>query len=334
LLIALIFCLTVSVAHAADRGDPAARLLSAESASERWELTARFESGHVLFTQFLITNMGVGDHHAAVIGHVIFPDGKTKEFRNGRLQGQWNLSPDHLRIEVGTSSLDLHKPQYRLHITKRNTQIDLRFRPNGPPVWSDAAAPDGYAFDLLAVSTPIEGTIKLKGMEAPVTVRGTAALTHSWVQKTESKVLQRRLEFFSLQGDEALYVSELTPPQGAPVRWLVVSRRGQIVHQTQAFTLKPEGEADPAQREYPLPATLQFTGDAGEGRIRAERTLLRYDPLDDLPQPFRFIVALKMRPHWVGALAPFKMLLRTEAEQSPIRLQGTGILILSFANPM
>ena len=67
---------------AAERGNPAARLLLGELAHERWDLTARFDSGHFLFAEFLITNFGLGDRNAAVIGHVIRPNGQSRRFRH------------------------------------------------------------------------------------------------------------------------------------------------------------------------------------------------------------------------------------------------------------
>ncbi len=126
---------------------PAARLLSQESASEHWEVTARFSSGHLLFVEFLITNLGWGDRSAAAIGHVIAPDGTIAPFRNGRREGRWQLSADRLRLEVGGSTLDLHGPQYRVLIHKKEVRADLRFRPDGAALWSDTLSQSGYSLD-------------------------------------------------------------------------------------------------------------------------------------------------------------------------------------------
>ena len=44
------------------RGDPAARLPKAETASEAWDLVARFDSGHFVFSQSYLTHRGLGDN--------------------------------------------------------------------------------------------------------------------------------------------------------------------------------------------------------------------------------------------------------------------------------
>ena len=41
--------------------------------------------------RFLVTNEGPGKHTAAVVGHVVFPDGHTVKFRKGRFSGRWQL---------------------------------------------------------------------------------------------------------------------------------------------------------------------------------------------------------------------------------------------------
>jgi len=98
----LLTSLLVSTQSMADiaRGNPAARLLSSESASEHWEFTARFDSGHYFFAEFLITNIGPGERNAAAIGYIIDPGGTPHRFTNGRRNGHWNLSPDHLSLHL------------------------------------------------------------------------------------------------------------------------------------------------------------------------------------------------------------------------------------------
>ena len=66
-----------------------ARMGKAEFASEYWDLMARFESGHRLVARFLVTNEGPGEHTAVAVGHVVFPDGSSVDFRNGRGRAGW-----------------------------------------------------------------------------------------------------------------------------------------------------------------------------------------------------------------------------------------------------
>jgi len=316
------------------------RLLPGEFASEHWEFTARFDSGHLLFAEFLITNIGLGDRNAAAAGCVIEPNGKTHQFRNGRREGHWNLSSDRLRMEIGASLLDLHPPAYRLRVDKRGVRLDLSFRLDGPALWSDEFAPPGYALDLLDAAAPVEGTLWVKGMGAPSAVHGTIAVTRSWMNEAGSNLVLRRLEFFSLQENAALYAVDIATPDGARRQWMVVRQNGHTAYEFRQFELSLDGQtSESANQDYPEPAALRFKSRGIEGQVQLDRVLLRYDPLASLPQPFRFLVelALNLRPRRVWALSSFDFLFPLDPsapDHGPLRIRGVGVTALTFLNPI
>lgn len=338
----LLLLLFASDPCAADdtRGNPAAHFLPGAFASEHWEFTAQFDSGYLLFVEFLITNIGLGDRNAAAFGHVVAPDGQTYRFTNGRREGRWNLSPDRLRIKVGASLLDLHDPTYQIQVNKRSVRVDLHFRLDGPTLWSEALSPPGYALDLLAAAVPVEGTLWVRGMTEPVTVHGTLAATHSWMNEAGSSLVLRRIEFFALQQNFPLYGVDLTTPTGRRIRWMVVKREGKKAYESHTFELSLDGEAkEPPDPGYEVPGAFHVKSAELEGRVRLEHVLVRNDPLADLPQPFHFLVALALdlRPRRVWALSPFEIVSPTDpppSEHAPLHVRGTGVTAVTFVNPM
>lgn len=322
------------------RGNPAAHFLPGEFASEHWEFTARFDSGYLLFAEFLITNIGLGDRNAAASGYIVAPNGNTFRFTNGRREGNWTLSPDRLRIEIGGSALDLHDPAYHLQVNKRNVRVNLRFRPDDPPIWSTEFSPPGYALDLLAAAVPVEGTLWVKDMAAPVTVHGTLAATHSWMNESGSSLVLRRMEFFALQEAFPLYALDLMTPKGNRMQWIVVKQQGTGKYESRAFALSLAGQAkEPHDQGYELPGTFHVKSAEIEGQVQLDRVVVRSDPLIDIPQPFRFLatLALDLRPRRVWALSPFEVFSPTEpppSEHTPFRIQGTGVTAVTFLNPM
>ncbi len=325
---------------AAERGNPAARLLPGELAHERWDLTARFASGHFLFAEFLITNFGLGDRNAAVIGHVIRPNGQSRRFRNGRRESRWQLSSDRLRMEVGSSLLDQRSPMHQLRVRKKSTRIELDFYPRGPAVWSADFPPSGYALDLLDPAAQAAGSVWVKGMDEPVTIHGTGAVTHSWANEAESDLVQRRLEFFLFpdeQSEMSLYLADLTTPHGARSSWLVVKKGQRVVHEAQNFHLRLDGNVKNVGSYY-LPQQFSFESAPShphiKGRVELDRLLLLYDPLADIPQPFRFLVSLKLKPRRMWLLSPFEIAFHLDQASAPITLTGTGITKVSFLNPL
>jgi hypothetical protein len=339
LLLLLLFASTLCAADDT-RGTLAAHLLPGEFASEHWEFTAQFDSGYLLFAEFLITNIGLGDRNAAASGHIVAPDGNTYRFTNGRRESYWTLSSDRLRIEIGASVLDLHDPAYQIQVNKRSVRVNLRFRPDGPAVWSEAFSPPGYALDLLAAAVPVEGTLWVKGMTEPVTVRGTLAATHSWMNEAGSSLVLRRIEFFALQENFPLYSVDLTTPKGSRIQWMVVKQQGKREYESRTFKLSLDGQTkEPRDPGYEVPGTFHVKSTEMEEQVQLERVLVRNDPLIDLPQPFRFLVALALdlRPRRVWALSPFEVFSPTDpppAEHAPLRVRGTGVTAVTFLNPM
>ncbi len=336
---ALLFAACPSTAGEAapGRGDPAARLSPAPEATEYWNLTARFDGGYRLFAWFGITNEGPGKRMAGALWYLVHPDGRVSEFRNARGQGRWKLSPDHLRIDVASSSLDLRAPVRRLALdtTSQGAKINLEFPAGETPAWPAPRSSAKFRSDTLQISAPTEGTIWVRGMPAPVAVRGTTALTHAWMDEGVSHVVQRYIEFVASTPDLTVYLSDITTPAGEHRRWLAVERRGAIGYQTTDFELVL-GQRGPAtaDRKYPVPGRLLVRDGRMTLDIRPGRLLLRTNPLDPVPQPFRFLFSLKVEPQWIWADASFHVALAADGEGAPIATDGRGILGVIFVNPM
>ena len=316
----------------APRGDPASRIGDGGSASEYWDLVARFDSGHHLFARFLITNEGPGEKTGVAYGHFVEPDGTVRSWRNGRRQKNWNLGPNGLLLEVGSSDLDMRTRPYGLRIHKKKVKIDLRFEPTAPAAWDEEARGSEPAVDLLANSAPIRGSVWFRGMPARLELTGRISLTHTWMERSEAKVALRRLDFFSLGDEPAIHLRDFEAPDGTRSRWLAIVREGETLFETNDFEISYEGRSDSRQSaDYPIPRTLRFRGPTVRGEIRIEVGLVHHDPMQDIPQPFRFLLSLSMRPHRMWAESPFEV--RVQSGPDELMIRGTGLTTVTYLNP-
>lgn len=325
-------------AAAAERPELAAHMSTQDSASEYWDLSVRFESGHTLLARFLITNQGPGQHTAVALGHLIFPDGSHTFFRNGRERAKWKLEQDGMLLDVGSSELDLRGPQrsYRISKERDGIMIDLAIRASAATSLAERAGPGGYRVRIVDVAAPVEGTIWVRdrNMPEPLAVRGRAALTQTWVDERESSVALRRIDFASLSDTAAVSLVDMTTPDDAHLRWLVVEQAGHIVHQSGNFELSLSGSADGKEEgHYPVPASLHFQDSQLDGSVQLQRILLRSDPMEALPQPFRFLLSLQTRPRRVWAESPFEVKFDTGSDRSSLEVRGTGIASVTWLNP-
>jgi hypothetical protein len=324
------------IAMSIERGDRLSRISKGDTASEYWDIVARFEPDYSLFARFMITNEGPGERTAIASWYLTDPDGELFAFRNGRREQRWTLSPGGDRIQIGSSIFDQSGPAALLEYdsSKRDIHVQFRFSPTGPVAWTDAPVSGNYSIDLLDLGTPVRGTIQLKGMAEPVSVTGTIGVTHTWMEASEADVALRRIEFASAGEGPSLYLSDLTTPSGERHRWLVVERDGELPYRTTDFEIDLSNPAEPPKSDYPTPGALRIHGPGLEGTIETGPALLEVNPLDEIPQPFRFLLSFKMRPHRVWKPASFKVTLKADSSLPATVLHGSGVATITFLNPL
>jgi hypothetical protein len=323
-------------AGAPERGDPRARLSTADAALEYWDLVARFETGQRLVARVLVTNEGPGEHTAVGVGHLILPDGETVEFRNGRLRGRWSISADGQSLRIGSTELALGAPVRRLDYDndRRGIEIHLRLHADGPARFPRSGEWPEYRVDVLDLAAPVEGTFQLPGMPAPLAISGRAALVHTWMDRSEPSLVLRRIELASLDPGAAVYLRDVTTPEGKSHRWLVALGEFGVVESSDfEIELEPR-PGTPAQEGYPVPATARLRGPGLAATVTFGHELLEHDPLGDLPQPFRFLLSFAMRPRRVWTDSPFSLRLDAAAGRAALAVDGSGIASVTYLNPL
>jgi len=333
--LALAIGLAPIVATAVVRGDRSSHISSGDSASEYWDVVAHFDSNYDLFARFLITNEGPGDRTAIATWQLIDPNGKRTEFRNGRRKERWKLGPNGDRIEIGSSVFDQSGAVHRLEYdsTKRGIRVAFEYSPAGPVGWAGSAT-DVYPFDLLELETPVTGSIWLEGMSEAISVRGTISVSHTWMEKSEADLALRRIDFTSTEGEPALYLSDRTSPSGERERWLAVARDGKLLYQTSDFEISLAHSGDPKSSDYPTPQELRIGGSRIEGVIQIGPVLAEINPLEEIPQPFRFLLSFKLRPHRVWARSSFQVRLLAGQNEPEAVLKGSGVTTITYTNPL
>lgn len=312
----------------------AARLAAGDEASEYWDLAATFESGHSVFARFQVTNEGPGEHTAYALGHILFPDGQVVRFQNGRLEGKWRLSEDRLRLEIGSSVLDLHGPSHHFEVDKNGQGIklflDYEALGSARP-WS--SSPDGYGLDLLTLAGAITGTLWVRDVTPEaVGLVGTVTVTHAWMDASEFDLARLRIESYggaAKAGDADLYWLAFEAKKGATSSWMVV-RAGENWHESDGFAVSRVGESQSSAKGYPIARTLLLQGDDVQGRIDLGRALLEFDPLSVAPAPFRWFLSLSSKPKQVWLESRFAIDWRGAG--APGVFEGRGVSSFYYLN--
>lgn len=347
--------------------DPRARLLAGDSASEYWTLYVELDSGHRITQRFLISNLGPGDHSAVAVGHLSENGRPPYRYVNGRRRDAWTLSPDRLFLDIAASHLDLHRPKGALKITKQDVEIRLEFD------FSDkvfagrvpaAQLPSRYFVEVLAVGAVTQGTIKAPWMAAPLAVTGHTWLVHSWTPDDEAALLDRRVDVFGRSGNTLFYGLQVTDGDQFSGAWQLLSRplarpgESKLESRIHFPARWKDGSAllsgNPGAA-YPIPDRFQISGKAESGEIRLSHEWLRFDPLDVIPQPFRWFIRRSSQPEEVWADTRIAVSIRRALENPSLPPSGeaervsnsqretedettesnvTGVASITFMNPI
>ncbi len=335
----LLLCLIASTGNAqalpSGGTDLAARLSSAAAAMEYWDVTAVLQSGHRFAARFLITNEGPGTRTAAAVGHLLLPDGTLVPVAYGRTREAWTLSADGRRLKIASAVLDLGHPVVRVEVDsdRLGIKLGLEIEPAGAPV-SLSPLPGAYAIEALAPAAT-HGTLWLHGMPAPVPLEGTLALTHTWMERSEVDLVHRRAELFGRSGDVGLYLADLTLADGRRRGALVVWRGADVRQRSDdppvAFS---DALLTPRDPHYPVAQHWEARNGQAHVQARLQREWLRWDLLDSVPQPFRFLLSFKAQPQRVWADADFELTLADGDAPSALAVQGLGVGVVTFLSPL
>ena len=342
--------------------DPAARLLEGNDASEYWTLYIELDSGHRIAQRFLLSNTGPGDHSAVAIGHLIEPGRKPYRYQNGRRRARWTLSEDRLFFDIAASHLDLHRPTGELRITKDDIEIRLFF---DFPVSGLASRvppdrlPKNYRVDVLAVAAKTRGTIRAPWMSEPLETGGRTWLAHTWTPRDEARLLDRRIEIFGYDNETSFYGLQIRRGIQFERAWILAESDSiemieSIINIPASWTESESTRKNGQTRSYPVPSRFEFSGGSHMGHITLGPQWLRFDPLAEIPQPFRWFIRRKTKPQEVWADVQIGVRLSTaletpslpdasetesdsnskrETEEETAERSMTGVASITFMNP-
>ncbi len=347
--------------------DPKARLLPGDSASEYWTLFVELDSGHRITQRFLITNAGPGDQSAVAVGHLVENGRPPYRYVNGRRSDAWTLSPDRLFLDIAASHLDLHRPKGALKITKDDIDIRLEFDLSDKVFAGRVPAaqlPSRYFVDVLAVGAVTQGTLKAPWMVTRLAVKGRTWLIHTWTPDDEAVLLDRRVDAFGRSGDTLFYGLQVTDGGQFAGAWQLLSRpvvrpgKGKIESRISFPARWQDGSSLLSGQPgvgFPVPDRFLISGKAKSGEIRLSHEWLRFDPLDVIPQPFRWFIRRSSQPQEVWADTRIAVSIRRalenpslppsseaervsnsqrETEDETAEINVTGVASITFMNPI
>jgi hypothetical protein len=199
-------------------------------------------------------------------------------------------------------------------------------------------------------------------MDEPLETRGHTWLVHSWTNKDEAALLTRRFEVFGRDPQTAIYGLELRGPGDWESAWSLAADLDSNIIESSINVPGAwiEGSPQVGSKRYPTPSGFEIRRKMGVGSISLKQDWLRFDPLEVIPQPFRWFIRRMSQPQEVWADARIGVRLsptsdspslptsgetlsvqtkeasrsKREIEDEPAERSVAGVASITFLNPM
>jgi hypothetical protein len=301
---------------------------------DSYELVARFDSGHLLFAIAGVGDIGFGDDNAGAVGFLVDPDGRALRFSRTERNGESHVTNEGKRLDLRSIVLDRSGPTWRFAVDKDELRLALAIRAEGAaPLGAGSpgrAAARGCPAEVLANAAPASGTLRRPGMP-PIELAGRVSLTHRLTNGPLADCQLRRTEFFGLDGSAGVYFAQVETPDGARVRWLLVSRDGRVVYAgaPDSAQLVWRDDGDPASAGFPQLERIRFTASDLSGSVEVGPPAVEYDPIERLTAPLRWAVLTRMNPRLLASPSRFEL-----GQSGGWHPSGVGIARVTYANPL
>lgn len=323
---------TIPARAALPEGSPA-RLPEGATATEIWTLVGRFDSGHDVVAEIAVTNLGPGERTAAVIGHVMDPQGRVHRFRKAKRAGHWELSPDGLALDIGPILLDQREGHGIFEVDRDVLKLHVRFELDATRAAPAELTGPGRGFELAQISGRARGRFWRSAMEEPVALEGHVGLTHRWARE-EGSGIAWWAELVDVRNGVGLFLAGAREAQRG--RETQASRRGWLVQRLPGGTLRTtrdfeaevvwRGDEGEAAR---TPARIVISGPEVQGRFEVVQRVLRYDPFGELPGPVRWLLALQLRIRSAWDTATFELTWKDGERHEVARIDGSALVGLT-----
>ncbi len=318
--------------------DPAVRLLQGSAAGEAYDVLARLDDGSTFSVRFWVTNEGPGTHTAVAMGYFVRPDGDVSRFRYGRTSDRWELGEGKRLLKIASAVLDLRAPLGAVEIDtdKFGMKISMRFAMPEVPGAICARREEDAGFDVLRLQEKVMGTAWVDGMDAALEASGTVDVVHRWGEASEIDSVLRRIDASASSGELVYFATTVVSPRDrdSAHSCVAVVENGERVYQ--AFDAAVQVASTPlpgSEERYPLAKRFEFRNQRVGLTVEPFAELLRVDPLEIVPQPFRFLLGLRSSPRRVWANARSHLRLTPAEGREPVELRALGLTAVSYTNP-
>lgn len=304
----------------------APELSDARDYAEYWEQQFYFETGTLLTSQFLITNLPISKHHGLMVASLKRADEPAVIIKNGRGRDGWSYDSETPMLSIFQHDLEGRHPGYLLRLNNTAAEVDALFNASLDPIELvekgntlnlpevTLYAPASQAFGRWRAGPEIGGL----GPEGDWLSLGSGHgyALHVRQDRPLGQSLQRwvRITPTENKGAYSLILHHFETPEGqSKTETILVPRFGEPVSLTDTTLTDDDGKCGMIMHGDTLQARIT--------RTRELETFLIADQLNGVEKLVAGSLADISRYRW---LANYK--LEGSVQDQPVSVSGTAIL--------
>jgi hydroxyneurosporene synthase CrtC len=317
-----------------------------ESYSETWSHGVWTDDGRFMIgVDFVISNLGVGDHNGAVSAEYVDDAGKKTKCKVEYDSDEWSWSKDRFALKFGSNTLEGGKAGLQISLSCKNLKMDLKYENEVDPIKPGSGQlrfgdNDGsYNMVFTSPRAKVTGTVTRGNQKFDITGIGYA--DHSYMDIAPYDQARRWFRFKSIKKDLSVIFAEMetTEEYGRVTRgWAILAdSNGKIVvtprvnFSCDGFikdTRSSEGYRIPRRvRLAAVEGTTQATGSMVMTKLKETR-----DPLAQLGIIKRAIVKRYTKPRDYYISCNVKLRIRSKDKEDRL-LEDTGTYRFYYVNP-
>ena len=318
--------------------------IDAEYYLEGWNFVFRFESGHVVFGNLVVTNVGWGDNINGTSLSICTPDGKFHHATTENKEDKLTASTQRFAIRTADSVLSGDANGWMLTAVAGDLKALIEVEPMVPgfnwgsgAMYFDEDREDFMVRDYAYPRGKAQGTLVIKGQR--VAVKGEAYLDHG-VQNILASDFSRRWNLIRGFGHRyTLTLGGFEPKKKFGSRsmyHMTVFDGDRPIWRTNKVRVYPKKTKADKESGYAPPWELHLEAEGYGGKLYGKATAKRkvdsQSVLDSLSSGLRFIVETFVAKPWFHRFDS-EMSFTLELEgQEPISIIGPAIYEVMFVD--
>jgi hypothetical protein len=315
--------------------------------SEVWSHGAWLKDGGDLGIDFVISNLGIGNHKGAF--KIEFRDAKGNKSSCSKdySEDEWKSESSGFHLKFGSNEVDGDMNGINLKVRCDESTLDLRFDNQGVPSkpgsgtlrFENSGEEKGfYSMVFTSPRAIVSGTLTNKGQKTSIDGVGNAY--HTWTNIGPHQQARRWFRFNSIRDEFSIVLAELEAPSAfgsSHEGWaLVYGPEGRIVSSARVrYDYDGFIKDQKAEEGYIIPRRVRIMAVDSDNTIQGTLTMTSIkdiqDPLSDLDFFRKAIVSrfTKPRDYYIGCNYTFNI----KDSKGSHALQGESFFRYTYVNP-